>query len=69
MMSSMFESITFEWDEVKAKKNLDKHGVGFPVAMRVFLDTNRLEFECDGEYDERRRTVTGLVAVRMHIII
>lgn len=69
MMSFMFESMAFEWDEVKAKKNLDKHGVGFSVAMQVFLDANRLEFECDGEYDERRWTVIGLVAERELVVV
>lgn len=38
----------FEWDADKAAQNLRKHGVGFSVAARVFLDPNRLEV-----YDER----------------
>ena len=69
MMSLMFESIAFEWDEVKAKKNLDKHGIGFPLARRVFLDPNRLEFESDGEYDERRWVAIGLVADQMLVVV
>jgi uncharacterized DUF497 family protein len=28
----------FEWDEVKAKANLDKHGVSFEQASTVFGD-------------------------------
>lgn len=28
----------FEWDEAKAKLNLEKHGVSFEEAMTVFLD-------------------------------
>jgi hypothetical protein len=65
----MLESMTFEWDEVKSRKNLDKHGVGFPLARRVFLDTNRLEFESDGEYDERRWIVIGLVAGQVLVVV
>jgi uncharacterized DUF497 family protein len=65
----MFESMTFEWDEVKAGTNLAKHGVGFPLARRIFLDTNRIEFESDGEYDERRWTVVGLVGDRVLVAI
>jgi len=29
---------TFEWDEKKANKNLEKHGVGFEEAKTVFDD-------------------------------
>lgn len=28
----------FEWDEEKARANLEKHGVSFEEAMTVFLD-------------------------------
>ncbi len=31
-------SLTFEWDEDKAKQNLVKHGVSFPEATTVFGD-------------------------------
>ena len=37
--------------------------------MRVFRDANKLEFECDGEYDERRWTVIGLVAERELVVV
>jgi len=69
MMAVMFESMTFEWDEVKAKANLEKHGVGFPFARRAFLDVNRLEFESDGEYDERRWTLIGLVVDQVLVVV
>ena len=28
----------FEWDEEKAKTNLNKHGVSFEMAAKVFFD-------------------------------
>lgn len=31
-------TLTFEWDEEKAKRNLKKHGVGFEEAKAVFND-------------------------------
>jgi uncharacterized protein len=31
--------LLFEWDERKAKQNLDKHGVSFEEASTVFGDT------------------------------
>jgi uncharacterized DUF497 family protein len=30
----------FEWDDAKAASNLDKHGISFIVAQRVFDDDN-----------------------------
>lgn len=30
----------FEWDEEKNKRNINKHGISFQIAARVFLDDN-----------------------------
>ena len=38
----------FEWSEAKEKYNINKHGLSFSVASRVFADQNRIE-----KYDER----------------
>ena len=32
--------LLFEYDESKNKKNLEKHGISFKVAARVFFDYN-----------------------------
>jgi uncharacterized DUF497 family protein len=40
--------ISFEWDAVKAKANLGKHGVSFEEARSVFYD----EFAVQFYYDE-----------------
>lgn len=40
--------MNFEWDERKAEINKRKHAVSFEVAVRVFLDPNRIEV-----YDDR----------------
>lgn len=69
MMSFMFGSMTFEWDEVKARKNIEKHGIGFPLARRIFLDIDRIELESEGEYDERRWIVIGLVADQVLVVV
>ena len=43
------ESMTFEWDEAKNERNKAKHGgIGFELAVRVFLDEKRIE-----KYDRR----------------
>ena len=33
----------FKWDDEKAFVNMQKHGIDFEVAARVFLDPNQLE--------------------------
>jgi uncharacterized DUF497 family protein len=49
------ENLEFEWDPVKARSNLRKHGVGFPEATTVFRDRlARMQDErvVDGELRE-----------------
>lgn len=40
-------ALKFEWDEEKARLNIQKHGIPFETAAKVFLDKNRIEI-----YDE-----------------
>ena len=42
----------FEWDEVKNRINIKKHGISFSEAVRVFLDDKRIE-----KYDEEHSTL------------
>ena len=52
----------FEWDEKKAVLNERRHGVPFPVATRVFLDENRLEWnDTRRQYGESRWITIGLI--------
>ena len=39
--------IQFEYDEDKNRKNIEKHGISFKSAARVFFDYDRIEY-----YDE-----------------
>lgn len=44
----------FEWDEEKNRINKEKHdGIGFELAVRVFLDEKRIE-----RYDVMHSTLT-----------
>ncbi len=43
----------FEWDENKNISNKKKHGISFEIAIRVFLDENRIE-----KYDADHSTIT-----------
>ena len=36
------EKVTFEWDEIKNRINLEKHKVSFEIAQLAFLDTKRI---------------------------
>ena len=52
----------FEWDEEKARKNFEKHGVYFQTARRVFWDENRIEiFDEAHSTEEERYNVIGMV--------
>mgnify|MGYP000014697230 CR=1 FL=1 len=51
----MAVNYNFEWDPVKARDNLDKHGVAFDEAATVFKDPNAISiFDPDhGETEDR----------------
>ena len=55
--------MNFEWDEDKAKINLQKHGVSFEEAQTVFYDENALLIDDpDHSEDEERFIILGLSA-------
>ncbi|WP_298952195.1 BrnT family toxin [uncultured Methylobacterium sp.] len=60
----------FEWDEGKATVDLARHGVPFYVAVRVFADPDRVEFDmsCDSDGEERRKVV-GLIGSRLFSVV
>ncbi len=60
----------FEWDINKAKVNLDKHGIDFADAARIFLDSYRLETALPYDlYRESRYKTTGIVDNRILVVI
>ena len=51
-----------EWDTAKAASNLQKHGVAFEDAERVFYDAGRIEtYDGREHYGEDRWATIGLV--------
>jgi hypothetical protein len=56
-------NIEFEWDPVKAKTNLRKHGVNFADAATVFEDETVLTIEDPDAEGERRYVTVGRDAV------
>ena len=54
-------SISFIWDENKARDNLDKHKVSFEEAQTVFSDPNaRMIFDTEHSSDEERFILLGI---------
>lgn len=54
----------FEYDEVKNQKNIEKHGISFKSAVRVFWDYDRIEFydEENSSDEDRYDTIGDLTA-------
>lgn len=55
----------FEWNSTKELANRKKHGVGFQMAAKVFLDPYLIEFEDVDAAGEPRFNAIGLVDGRM----
>ncbi len=52
-------ALQFEWDDIKEKLNIQKHGIDFQSASFVFLDPLRLEFyDKSHSSDEEDRFIT-----------
>lgn len=50
----------FEWDDEKAARNLDKHGVSFPEAATVFDDPLYVDlYDPDHSTEEHRYLIVG----------
>ncbi|HIV98903.1 MAG TPA: BrnT family toxin [Candidatus Ornithospirochaeta avicola] len=60
----------FEWDEEKNIANIKKHdGISFHMAVRVFLDGNRIErYDCKHSIDEDRYNVIGMVERLLFVV-
>jgi len=44
--------IFIQWDALKSRKNIEKHGVAFDEAATVLLDPDAVEFY-DGEHSQK----------------
>lgn len=60
---------SFEWDHNKRRSNLDKHGIDFADAVRVFEDPAR--FTCRSRYPvvEVRYVTVGRIGDRLIAVI
>lgn len=61
--------LKFEWDKEKAKLNLQKHGIPFETAAKVFLDKNRIEiFDQTHSIEEDRYITIGLAGDVLFVV-
>ena len=52
--------MSFEWDEQKARANLEKHGISFEEAATVFGDSLYVDFyDPDHSSEEQRYIILG----------
>lgn len=61
----------FEWDPVKAVKNVNKHGVSFRQASEVFNDAMALTVfdESNSSHDEERWITLGQINNLQYIVV
>jgi len=61
----------FEWDPVKNKTNLRKHGISFEEATEIFLDPLQLSMPDNehGESEERWITLGNTKAHQLRLVV
>lgn len=57
----------FEWDEEKNRININKHGISFQTAAKVFLDPDRLEF--DDTMHSNKSEIRSIVIGKVHKVL
>lgn len=64
VISFSLGGMAFEYDEEKNKRNIQKHGISFRQAARVFFDYDRIEFfDENHSEDENRYNTIGDISV------
>lgn len=58
----------FEWDPIKARAKLAKHGVRFGDAVSVFSDENAITIQEDHASEDRRLTL-GMDALARLLVV
>jgi uncharacterized DUF497 family protein len=59
--ASVGKELEFEWNEAKARSNLEKHGVSFLTASAIFLNERLERVDDRKDYGELRWIVLGQV--------
>jgi uncharacterized DUF497 family protein len=61
--------LEFEWDELKARRNFDKHGVLFREAAEVFLDPFQQWLEASRNEEHRDAIIGYSRAKRLLLVV
>jgi uncharacterized protein len=61
--------VDFEWDEDKAKENLEKHGIDFADAVTVIEDMRALTMPDPASEEEERFVTLGTDALERLLVI
>lgn len=63
-------NLYFEWDNKKAIKNIEKHGIAFEEASTVFSDENGILFDDpEHSFDEERFLLIGMSNLSKVLIV
>lgn len=60
--------INFEYDEEKNNRNIQKHGISFKQAARVFFDYDRIELY-DEEHSIDEDILKGFIKTEMVLLL
>jgi uncharacterized DUF497 family protein len=63
------QELEFEWDEAKAKLNLEKHGVSFLTAAAIFLNERLERIDDREDYWERRWIALGRADTEIYRVV
>ena len=61
--------LEFEWDEIKNKNNIKKHGISFEEAASVFQDDESLVIYDDEHSDEEDRFVLIGFSIKANLLV
>lgn len=68
-MLRFLEIVGVEWDEAKNQRNLEKHGLAFPLAVRIFQEPVLVRLDDRFDYGEDRFLATGTLADRCVTVV
>jgi uncharacterized DUF497 family protein len=61
--------LQFEWDEAKARINLEKHGVSFLTAAAIFSNERMERIDDREDYGELRWIALGRVGIEVYRVV
>ena len=61
--------LEFEWDEAKARINLEKHSVSFLTAAAIFSNERLERIDDREEYGELRWIALGRVGIEVYCVV